>query len=225
MSKRFLSFGCALGFLVLVLTFPLGSKAQTTIYDNLGPGNSYTGNGGRIIAGSEAYPLSAPFIPAMPFVPSENMDLSQILIALTWDSQGTNAVTVTLNSDDTGVPGTTIIESWSLTGLPAFGSTSTTVQTLSSSSDVFLSGGTTYWLLASPSTPNTQAVWNLNSTGASGTYASFAVGSWYSYSGTLGAFTVEGTPLAPVPEPSSYILLGSGLIALLLLRRLAQQQV
>lgn len=216
MLKRCISFASALGLLALLLTFPVKSSADTILSSNLGPGNSYDPSAGRTVYGSLRQ--------AMPFVPSESADLSQIVIALSQYSSVTTTALVTLYTDNNGLPGS-VMESWSLTGLPIFGSTSTTVQILNASPGVLLSGGTTYWLVAAAplaTDVSTSAVWVVNSTGAMG-YAVYSGATWYKYPFKQGAFAVMGTPTA-VPEPSAFILLGCGLLGLLLFRRSRHQQ-
>ncbi|MGH9513051.1 MAG: choice-of-anchor R domain-containing protein [Terriglobales bacterium] len=151
-------------FLFLLLISPQISRADDVGFSNLGSNDSYIGSctcGWGI--GNGWYGSMA-----VPFTTSSGGDLSQILIALT--SYGGTSATTELVNDNSGVPGTTVLESWSLTGLPGWNSTGTIQpsQTLIASPGVELSGGTQYWLEVLPDSgnfiwmPNNLGQWQVN---------------------------------------------------------------
>jgi len=206
-----------LGLVLVLLAAPVVSHADT-IYGNFGAGNSYNCCSGWTVSGSSST-VGAVVVSAEAFTPSSSYDLTQILIAIS-NVSGTNQAYVTLNADSgSDTPGT-MIESWSLSGLPNFG-TNNSPETLTSSPGVLLTSGTQYWIVVWPDnsglTSDTWDAWNNNSlspTPASGTFSQSNDGvTWPTgFSDTQGAFEVDGT--SPTPEPGTFGLLGLGLAAL-----------
>jgi hypothetical protein len=227
MRDRFVLLGGAVGLAFCFLAFPAKSHADTIIYSNLGTSNSYDG-------GTAWNVLPPPPSVAVPFTPSVAMDLSQILIALTVGGDNNCNIygacpIVTLNSNSGGLPGA-VIESWTLSPLPDFGSVFTIQpnQTLTSTPGVLLSGGSEYWIVATGGRTlegiTEQDVWNFNNTGDGGTMATNYLNSgWVSGSASAlcgtttitcvrAAFEVTGTTATSgVPEPSTWLLLGISL--------------
>ena len=197
------------------LALPLQSRADT-IYTNLGPLSSYNCCIGKW---AQAMPFTVPAGPGY--------SLTQIEIAMTWES-GTNSTLLRLMTDSLGLPGSTLA-SWTFGPFPIFG-TVTTIQpsqTISGITGITLSGGTTYWLAAFPGDSTTRAIWNLNNTLQTGNGAfstdggsTWPTGSDNGYIDTLSAFAVLGDPVG-VREPSTMLLLGTGLAGLLAIRRKA----
>jgi hypothetical protein len=191
--------------LALAVFLPALSKADV-IFSDFGPGNTYdccnaVGIGFGVIA-----------IWAVPFSVSSANDLNQIDMALSWDS-GSNSAIVTLNTDTGGLPGV-VIESWTVSNLPAFGTTNNVIQTLNPVSTVTLSSGL-YWIVVAQGASDTAVSWNINSLSILGpSFNSTFGGSFLPVGGVLPAFDVLGTP---VPEPSSFWLLGAMFIGLLVL--------
>ena len=210
---------------VLVLIGWTRPAHADTIYSNFSatsPG--YDINAGYAVSGSSVSQTlvpQGPFTTAMAFTSSGNYDLSQIDLALTF-IQGTNSFDVTINSDSAGTPGAGFV-SWSGTGVPAFGSTGDIVQALVAMSTIALASGDRYWIEVTPGAPDTYGVWNYNNSGATGLrYQPYCCGVFTSDT-TNSAFDVLGTPVA-TPEPSSSLLLASGLFALGLLTFRSRRQ-
>jgi hypothetical protein len=170
-------------------------EGTTVIYSNFGSGDSYDCCFGWTETGPES--VNPNYLAAMAFTPTKaTYQLTQLDLALSFYGVGTNGVIVELCGDDDGVPGK-VVESWSLTGLPAFGYTSNVVQTIQVKKTVLLIKNTQYWLVVIPNS-NEYAVWNVNAVSVSGwgaesfNYAVTWDGGEYSPNG---AFDVLGTAL------------------------------
>jgi hypothetical protein len=124
---------------------------------------------------------------AMPFTPSANVKLKQIVLGIGWVT-GVNKVTVSLAEDAGGVPGATLRKGGA-TDLPTFGSCCDT--TAVAVKAIPLSAGTTYWVIATAK-KDTWAAWNNNTIGAEGPFAFDAGSGWQATSGNLSAFSVLG---------------------------------
>jgi hypothetical protein len=142
-----------------------------------------------------------------------------------------DAVTISLTTDDAGFPGSTL-SSWSLSGFPEFQSTSTSLQTLVPTSSIGLSANTRYWILEAPGATNTYATWNVPvGAYAPGTITDFyEAGLWRTNDPNAPQNITFGTPSVafdvlgtPVPEPRhSTIVICSLLLALGIFRAYAQ---
>lgn len=160
---------------------------------------------------------------AAPFTPSSTDDLWRIQIAMTW-FYGPDSITINLVNDNGGSPGTTVLESWTMTGLAPwpFSFTGATApmgpaQTLTSVPGVSLSAGTQYWIVAQPDTNgDNYFVWmptglSLQEYVPDGVLCALGCGS----------NSVQSAPALQVesaPEPSAGVLACSGIALLTLLR-------
>lgn len=99
-----------------------GFSLADVIFSDFGPGNTYDCclNWGIGLHFPSIYTVSA-----MAFTPSSNFDLTQIDLGITWVGN-TNSVMISLESGSAGLPGT-VIESWTVSGLPPSTSGSTSV--------------------------------------------------------------------------------------------------
>jgi hypothetical protein len=175
------------------------------VFSSFGPGQTY---------GSSGYPISDSSFPiseAVPFQPSASGPLSSIDIAAVVYAQTapTLPLNVELLNDASGVPGTTVLDSWSI----AAGSVGSTpsIFSLASTLNPSLSTGTQYWVALSSSDPNGY-VFMLNSTGVFGKAVNS--GSGWTYQGNLTApvLDVYESTASGTPEPATAAGLGAGLI-------------
>lgn len=166
-----------------------------TIYSDLGTGSKvYLPNIGWSVTGPQV--SGGQVDSATPFTPKRNFNLALIKVAIL-NSAGTDGVTLTLNRDNNGQPGTAI-RTWNFVNLPKFPSCCR-LDLARLKKTVVVKKGVQYWLVATTS-KNTQDAndsWNMNSRSIFGTVGQrFNGGQWQitKNSALLPAFTVLGTP-------------------------------
>jgi hypothetical protein len=209
-SRRSFAYGGALclGLLIFLLV-PLGARADSVIFSNFGKGLGFNPTEGWVGP-------SGPDDFAVSFTPSSDVDLSQIFLAILWESAyPPNSTTVELVNSTNGAPGTTVLESWS--GLAVPSQSFSPPVTLTSGPGVFLSDGTQYWIVVEAEGSD---FWFENNSGQTETFDFGSGTSWsvidpsagYPVGTTTPAYKVTGT--APVPEPATMSLLVFGLLGL-----------
>jgi hypothetical protein len=168
----------------------------TTIAGNLSkyPNGVYFCCYGYTISGPESFLGSAYWI-AIPFTPSANITAKEIEVSVGYGGDGTNGVTVSLNSDSSGLPGPALA-SVDATNLSDYGECCTLV-TAGGGSGLPLTGGTQYWVVVSTSTSteNTFDAWAFNSTDMRDyPFASYnsSSGVWGASDGLLPGYAVLG---------------------------------
>ncbi len=192
--------GLALAGLALALSAP-AALAQTTVFSNFGPGNTF---------GTSAYLSYGPTNPLAAsngtdsqgegFTASASGNLSTINIALQHYS-GTNDAHLFLANASGGVPGA-ILESFTITNLPIFGVSSSSLL-ITSTSHPLLTAGASYFLYE-VETGNEAGAWSFNSIGETGPHLnSFNSQPYTNQTATQGAFSVQVG--APVPEASTTV--------------------
>jgi hypothetical protein len=174
---------------------PADPASLVTIYSDLGTGtNVYLPNVGWSVTGPEV--AGGKVDSATPFTPKRNFNLVLIKVAIL-TAAGTNGVTLSLNHDSSGAPGTAI-KTWNLVNLPPFpGCCKLDLARLKNT--VRVKKGVQYWLVATTdkATQDSSDSWNMNSRSIFGTVAQrFGNGAWEvtKNSALLPAFSVLGTP-------------------------------
>jgi hypothetical protein len=199
--------------IIAIVLFALGSTAcADTIFSNLGSGSTYallSGNG-NLFHNRE---LAMPFTVAA----GSGFNLTQLDIGVT-SFEFPNSPIIELRANSGGLPGT-IIQSWTLTNVPHYGSSGLVQpsQTISGITGILLSGGTQYWLAANAANGN--FLWNYTAPYQVGSqaYSGNGGGTWNPSLTYIGAFDVQGTPASAVPEPSAMLLLATGLLSMVVL--------
>jgi hypothetical protein len=167
------------------------------IYSNLGSKtDAYDDGFGYALSGPDNFHQNGRAYMAVPFTPAVDSTATVVLIALSYNGEGTNNGVVGIFTDANGLPGKAL-KLWNTANFPVFG-TCCRLVILEDAAGVQLTGGTQYWIAAGTGPKSREAiyewdfVWNDNS----GTVAflnGFTNDQWLADYDNLTAFAVYGT--------------------------------
>lgn len=220
---RSLLFSCSLA-LIIGLLHPVPASAQTVVFNNFaGTPPPYDESAGYRVAGSTS---EVGFhAHAMPFTvaPGSNMALHSIVVGFSNHplSAGPNSFVFRLMTSSGGLPGS-ILESFTLTNAPVFGS-APAASTLTSSLNPVLQAGQTYFVAAFSGASNSRGVWNDAFDTVNHPLHDNGTG-WLSegVDAPASALRVLGTPVAEgpaVPEPGAALQFLPALGVVMFLKR------
>ena len=167
------------------------SSNLVTIYSNLGKGSKvYSKISGYGILGPDAgqpWPQSV----GCGFKPKANHTVTEIQVGAGY-VKGTNALVVSLNEDNKGIPGKAL-HTWNFSNLPTFG-TCCKLQTAKYAKGIAVKKGKLYWVVLAPVKKDTTTydTWDNNYAGTQGTFSNNIGSGWNSSYQVLGAFGVFG---------------------------------
>jgi hypothetical protein len=181
------------------------SYGDTVIVSNLGDTVNGTGT---------VYASGPPQSYAQEFQTGSSSELLSSIVVPLGDAMPTFTAAGELVADNSGLPGSTILTSFTV---PAIPTTTPTDLTFTPTSSVTLDANTDYWFVLSASGSGDYK-WNYTNT-LSPSFPNYAVsndsGATWTIGTPPGPFLLEATATAAaVPEPSSLILAATGFLAL-----------
>jgi len=191
----------------------LPAMAGTTLYSNLGTGTDVYQEGiGWTISGTGTLGFSQSI--ADEFQVTSNGSVGTIDIGVGY-VEGVNSFKVSLDADNNGLPGA-VMGSWSNLSSPQTFGGCCALLTISGITGINLTTGTNYWLVVAPEDSGSTlwGAWNFSNSASGNQDVSSDGGVTWSNGGftNQGAFDVVAGSTGTVPEPTSLLLFGSGLV-------------
>ncbi len=197
--------------IALLGCFSLAARADSVAFTDLGSGGSYNPFISTNITGPANNEGVLDQSIADLFNASVGGALSQIDVGLYWRS-GTNSAVISIYTDLSNNLGALVFRG-TVSNLPVFSSTTTTLATLQPAYGSLIAG-TNYFLVVDPGAADTADGWFWNNTSALGTTL-VSHGSDFGLSlPILDAFDVR-VNTTHVPEPSTWLMIGAELVCLL----------
>ena len=201
MLTRLLKFGSTL-VAIGVLLASWSAVAQTEVFNSFS--SAATGVGDCIVGPDDAGCATSPISQwiAAPFVPTGSGTLDYLDVAVRYVG-GTEGVVVALVNDNSGSPApiTTVLESFTVTSLPA-STVAKPKKRLTSKAHPSLTGGNTYWVVIEPLGYDSESTWIL---GTNTTPPDFSVNggnTWASFNTIFGG---SNPPYTNLPELDVYV--------------------
>jgi hypothetical protein len=199
--------------ITLAACFALPALADNIAFSSLGPGGSFQGYlpAVAIIGASTGYGYQAI---ADPFTASVGGPLTQVDIGLGGDAPYYASTAVISIYTDVNDNLGTLVFSGEIFSAPT--PPTTTLTTLSASSGELVAGDS-YFFVVAPGADNTFDAWFNNNIGVQGTILADEGSGFVPVGNPFDAFDVRVQSTSPVPEPSTWAMLGAELFCLLAL--------
>jgi hypothetical protein len=195
----------AIGVAIAILLVPAAAPASTIVFNDLGPGDSYEPYGNWFGYSTSGFAYTAV---AGDFIPTGSGPFDELWIAI-FHAYGENQVTLSLMTDNAGLPGTELWQQAFDDELGDYGS----VFHVANINGPNLVAGTRYWIKATTvNVSGTSQSWYMNNqSDYDGLFAWQENGGPWKLSGNHQRHALR---VGVVPEPSSLVLLGIGALAL-----------
>ncbi len=193
----------------LALVICATASATDVLYTTLGPNGEYDNANGYFVDGANYYNQ----VLAMPFTPNATENMVDAVLALGNYAGNNNPVSLYLESENGGMPGSVLATLTQQGTIQSFFSGGSLI-TFNCNSCGTVNAGTQYWLVAQETDANTEQAWMFAYQDQQGNAAFNQLGSingpWNLFDSTISAYRVDG---GQVPEPGTLVMLGSGIVA------------